>query len=219
MKLKEKEQARNLRKEGYSLKQISQQLKVSKGSVSVWVRDVKLSDDLIKKLVNTRFGNTYTRDYFKKIREKYQQEGRELIKDCDKNFVAGLMLYWGEGRKGKNAINLSNSDPDLLKFFLIFLKTYFNVQKKDITFNFQWYSGNGLTQEEVKNFWLKKLDLEESNLRKAYIDYRPTLNLGRKTGKCLYGVGRININSTEILHKIYGAIQEFAGFEHAKWLF
>lgn len=36
--------------------------------------------------------------------------------------VAGCMLYWGEGNKGKNDLAITNSDPDLLRLFLRFLR-------------------------------------------------------------------------------------------------
>lgn len=44
MKLVEKAKAIELRKEGKSLKEISDILKVSKSCISVWVRAVKLTD-------------------------------------------------------------------------------------------------------------------------------------------------------------------------------
>lgn len=45
MKLMEKEAARTLRKEGYSINQIVETLNFSKASVSVWVRDIMLTKE------------------------------------------------------------------------------------------------------------------------------------------------------------------------------
>ena len=42
-KIKEQQQARKLRAKGKSLNQIVRQLEVAKSSVSVWVRDVRLT--------------------------------------------------------------------------------------------------------------------------------------------------------------------------------
>lgn len=47
MKLLEKEKAQGLRLNGLSLKQISQTLNVSKGSVSVWVRDIVVPEEVL----------------------------------------------------------------------------------------------------------------------------------------------------------------------------
>ena len=37
-------------------------------------------------------------------------------------FIAGMMLYWGEGNAAtKNGVVFSNSDPDMIKFYVLFL--------------------------------------------------------------------------------------------------
>jgi len=36
--------------------------------------------------------------------------------------AAGSMLYWAEGDKARNQARLSNSDPELLRFFVDFLR-------------------------------------------------------------------------------------------------
>ena len=43
MKLKEKKLARKLRKLGYSINEICKKARLAKGSVSLWVRDIKLT--------------------------------------------------------------------------------------------------------------------------------------------------------------------------------
>jgi transcriptional regulator with XRE-family HTH domain len=180
MKLKEKESAIKFRKEGLSLKQIAEKLGVSKGSVSLWVRDIKLSEEQKIKLNPTLGGNTYARDYFQKFRKEYQKEGRALIKDSTKDFIAGLMLFWAEGSKDRCSVIFSNSNPYMIRFFLQFLIKYFNVDKNNVAFSFQWYSGNSLTFKKVKNFWLDTLDLTEKNLKRCYIDNRYPMAPGKK---------------------------------------
>ena len=223
----EKEKARNLRKvNGFSIKDISKKLGIAKSTISLWVRDIELSEEQIFKLREKSKSNFFLTGlknpnyiFFRERRKLYQESGKNLILNCDKNFIAGLMLFWGEGSKSKNMVTLSNGDPELLKFFVNFLKKYFNVKNEDITFRFQWYSGNGISQEKVEDFWLKKLKIEKFCMRKCYIDYRPIKNMGKKIGKCLYGIGCVRVCNTEIVHKIYGAIQEFVGFERPEWLF
>jgi hypothetical protein len=48
------------------------------------------------------------------------------------------MLYWAEGGKTRNDIRFSNGDVELLKFFLNFLRKYFNIKEEKIGFSFQW---------------------------------------------------------------------------------
>ncbi|NQU83696.1 MAG: hypothetical protein HQ536_03210, partial [Parcubacteria group bacterium] len=48
--LKIKEKAIKLRKKGYSLKEISEKLKIAKGTASIWLNDVKLSQKAQERL-------------------------------------------------------------------------------------------------------------------------------------------------------------------------
>jgi predicted transcriptional regulator len=222
MKLKEKEEARRLRAEGLSITRIARQLNVGKASVSCWVRDVALTEEqknVLKNNISNKLGDTYIRDKYCAIRKEYQEEGRQLVKTANKDFIAGLMLFWAEGSKEKNSIRFVNSDINMLKMFKIFLEKYFNVPKDQFSFSFQWYTNNGHTFEEVKNYWLGNLDLTENQLKKCRIDMRYDKAPGRKVGKIPYGVGRLVVYSTEIVQKLFGAIQEYVGFNNDKWLF
>jgi transposase len=51
---KEYEQARDLRTRGYSLREISEIVPASKGTISVWVRDIPLSEDQLQRLNDNR---------------------------------------------------------------------------------------------------------------------------------------------------------------------
>lgn len=227
MKLKEKEKARELRKEGLSLKEICLKLGVAKSSVSGWVKDIELTEDQLLNL-KERSNNPYLfgqikgvnklKEEYLNIRKKYQNDGRKLVKECDKDFVALLMLYWAEGTKSRNSLHFSNGDYVMMKYFLEGLRKYFYIRDEDITFRFQWYSNNTMSLEEVKLFWLNLLNLNETNMRKCFIDYRPIKNIGNKINKLPYGVGSLSVHKTEIVQKVYGAIQEFIGFENSKWI-
>jgi len=50
MKTKEKEEARKLRAQGKSVNEIAKILKVSKGSVSLWTKNIILTQDQINNL-------------------------------------------------------------------------------------------------------------------------------------------------------------------------
>lgn len=223
MKLKEKEEARRLRSEkGLSIHRIAKMLNVGKSSVSCWVRDIVLTEEqknILKNNISTKLGDTYIRDKYSAIRKEYQEIGRQLVKTADKSFIAGIMIFWAEGAKDKNSIRFVNSDINMMKMFKNFLEKYFNVHEDQFAFSFQWYSNNGYTFEEVKDFWLKNLNLTEQQLKKCRIDMRYEKNPGRKIGKIPYGVGRLVVNSTEIVQKLFGAIQEYAGFNNEDWLF
>ena len=56
-KLKEKQRARKLRKQGLSYKKILQKVPVSKGSVSLWCQDIKLTPKQKTRLENNQKEN------------------------------------------------------------------------------------------------------------------------------------------------------------------
>jgi hypothetical protein len=78
--------------------------------------------------------------------------------------------------------------------------------------------GNGLTIDQIEGHWLEQLELPRSCLRKHAINPLPTSSSGAKKHKLPYGVATLALNSTEIVQHIYGAIQEYAGFDEPRWL-
>jgi len=42
------------------------------------------------------------------------------------------MLYWAEGEKDRNALRFYNSDPEMVRFFVFFLKKYFDLRDEEI---------------------------------------------------------------------------------------
>lgn len=128
------------------------------------------------------------------------------------------MLYWAEGSKSRNSISLCNSDLHMIRFFRRFLSTCFNVSRYDYCLSLHVYLGNGRTLGEVEQYWLDALELPEVCLRKHQVNPLPTSSSGTKRNKLPYGVCRLTVHRTCIVQHIYGAIQEYAGFEEPRWL-
>jgi len=226
MRVEEKAKAREFRKEGKSIREITRLLNVAKSSVSVWVRDIKLTKEQELNLIERNNGNSgpyigssANKEKNLEIRKKYQEEGKIEARKKEWLFVAGCMLYWGEGSKRRNTVGLANSDPYLLKLFLKFLYNYFDVKKEEISVFLQYHVDDGQTNEYYENFWLKELNLTKENLCKSNIDHRPRTSVHKGKGrKCLYGCCTVFVYRTDIVQKIYGGIQEIGGFEKENWL-
>lgn len=131
--------ARKLRERGLSVKAIAKELKLSKSTVSTWVRDVPLSKEQIQKLKNNALegaerGRLKTivlkREKRLKIIEDATKEGIFLLQRMtDREFlIAGLSLYWGEGGKSNKRVEFCNSDPKMIEFLLLWLQKCFDVQ-------------------------------------------------------------------------------------------
>lgn len=56
-------------------------------------------------------------------------------------------------------------------------------------------------------------------LRKHTLNHMPTSSSGQKKNKLPYGVGTLRVgSSTQVVQHIFGAIQEYSGFEEPRWL-
>lgn len=222
MKSEQRNKARELRSQGLSVRQITKELGVSQSSVSVWVRDIELTPEQIGILKSQNAiydrqhkGAKIRADMARAKRLQFQQEGKEKAKEGDLLHQAGCMLYWAEGNKHKNTCGLVNSDAHLLKLFIQFLRECFLLNESQFIITINCYTNNGLTKEEIENYWLNELQLDRSALRKGQENNRPrSVTNAIRHNKLPYGMCAIIVHSQAIVQHIYGAIQEYAGFSN-----
>jgi hypothetical protein len=127
------------------------------------------------------------------------------------------MLYWAEGSKDRNAARLTNSDPDLLALFVRFLRGCYGVPPERILLTVNCHLNNGLSLQEIEDWWLKRLGLVRASLRAATVN-RPSHASRWRRNVLVYGTARVTVNSTAIVQSIYGAIQQYAGVERSEWV-
>lgn len=126
-KLAETGESRRLREQGLSVKEIARMLRVSKSSVSSWVKDIVLTDDQREALdarISFAAANRKRMSDATEKRVAYQQKGRLQARVGDTRLIAGCMLYWAEGSKKRNSVIFVNSDPEMMMFFVDFLRDY-----------------------------------------------------------------------------------------------
>lgn len=132
--------------------------------------------------------------------------------------AAGCMLYWAEGDKARNQARLSNADPDLLRFFVAFLRRYFDVQEDNIRVTCHLFADHLEKQREIERFWVETLDLTERSLCKSFVNVYSAASKKKRVNMLPYGTCRVSVSRTSVLQSIYGAIQEYAGIERPEWL-
>ncbi len=76
---------------------------------------------------------------------------------------------------------------------------------------------DGPTLVEIESHWLISLDLPRGCLRKAVVN-KPSSASKRQKRNLPYGTGPLMLHSTAIVQSIYGAIQEYGGFDEPAWL-
>jgi hypothetical protein len=129
------------------------------------------------------------------------------------------MLYWAEGDKGsKHAARLSNSDPQVLRFFLRFLRTYFEIPAERVRVTCNLFADHVERQRDIEQFWLDVLGLSRTSLCKSFVNRYSKYSQKKRQNKLPYGTCRLAVNDTRVVQSIYGAIQEYGGFSRPEWL-
>lgn len=177
-------------------------LGVSPSSVSYWVRDIKLALEQRERNLRGPRGPQNPEHIAARMaawaerarerRRESQSEGRERARDQDPVHRGGCMLYWAEGSKSRNAVCFANSDLNLVRLFLAFLRECFGIENERVTIRLNVYTGNGLSITQIEDHWLKALP---------------------------YGVCQLRVlRGTSLIQHIYGAIQEYGEFDEPRWL-
>jgi transcriptional regulator with XRE-family HTH domain len=225
MKTKERLRARQLRAErGMSIKEIARFLAVSQSSVSAWVRDVELTAAQREALasrnpaLNPSFNASKTRpERALAQRLTYQADGRAMVAERGSDFTAGCMLFWAEGSRDRNAVRFTNSDPEMMAFFMRFLRRHFDVTDDMVTVWCNLFADHSDRRREIEQFWLETLLLPRTSLGKSTVNVYSKHSSRLRKNMLPYGTCRVSVHRTRIVQMLYGAIQELAGFDRPHW--
>ncbi len=210
-----------LRRQGHSIKEIAEALEVSRSSVSVWVRDIVLTNEQLQVLKDRQrlwgaqnAGAKHNRTNALAQREQFQAEGRSQAKSGSMLHLMGCMLYWAEGAKGRNGINFVNADPNMLRLFAQFLREELFVLDSEIVIYIHTHTQDAIEIERIVAYWLDLLMLPRSALRKVLFKQ------GSDTRRNVLqnGVCSLRVYRTDLVQHIFGAIQEYGGFDNPAWL-
>ena len=223
MKTVERERARKLRREqGASVKELAGLLGVSKSSVSLWVRDVELTEAqylALRRRMGGRIDGSKANAVRALARRRVEQDsGRTAARRGDLVHAAGCMLYWAEGSRNRNAIEFTNSDPAMVSFFLRFLRECYCVLEARVTVTCNLFADHIEHQREIEQFWLDQLGLPHECLRKSSVNVYSKYSKKKRRNRLPYGTCRLRVCDTRIVQSIYGAIQEYADFDREEWV-
>jgi len=137
-----KQKGHNLRKQGWTLGEISLKIKIPKNTLSGWVKDVPLTKNQLKRIgkkitdsaaIGRPLAVKINREKIEKwklgIREKVKRFGQLAPKNPEIGKLICGLLYLCEGAKypSTRCLIFGNTDPAMIRFFLNLLKTYFNI--------------------------------------------------------------------------------------------
>ena len=217
-KTKEKLQSIKLRKKGFSYNEILKRVPVAKSTLSLWLRDVGLAKKqkqrLTQKKLQASLRGAMTRKHqrieiTKKIKKKAQKEIGKISKR-DLWFI-GIALYWGEGHKERSKgslVQLGNSDPYLIKIFLLWLKKNLNVQKKDITFRIFLHENSENDLSKIQRYWSKITGFPINTFNKVSWKKNKIHTKRKNIGKEYFGLLRVIVKkSINLNREIQGWIE------------
>jgi transcriptional regulator with XRE-family HTH domain len=201
------DQAIQLRERGFTLQEIAKVCDVSKSTISKWLAGSDISAKVTER--NKRragLANVSRLKLINKARniereKKYQEAVKEAEVSYkhyrnDPLFIAGLMLYIGEGdNKDRAKIRIANSRTSVHRIFIDFMIAYFGIERSKIRFWVLLYPD--LSEPVCMKQWSKVLKLPYSQF------YKNQVIQGKSKKRALqFGVGNTIIVSTVLKYKL-----------------
>lgn len=214
MKIEQKIYARELRKKGKSLNEIISATGYSKGSVSVWVRDIELTKNQRKRI--SEKGRTFESIERRRMKRLYNEsvKRKKVIDIAKKDFakiskeelkMIGIVLYMGEGTKTKiGTASLTNSDEKIIKITMRFFREICMVEEKKFRAYIHTFEKANVTL--IEKYWSNITKIPRSQFYKTYIKQSISTQNKRKT--LPMGTIEISVNDTKLYLTIMGWIEK-----------
>ncbi len=204
---KDKEKVFELRRKGKSYREIQKEVDISRATLCAWFKGVEWSKHIESRNINNNIALSTERirrlneGRQEKLSAQYEVIQNKAAEDykvfkTQPLFMAGLMIYAGEGDKvNRGLIRISNSEFYLHKIFIQFALKYLDIPREDIRCALVIYPDHNA--EECLNIWSKELLVPKTQFHKTQII------VGKeKVRKLQFGVGMTIISSTGLKKKI-----------------
>lgn len=204
---KDKVKAFELRRQEKSYSEINRILKIPKGTLAHWFKKEEWSKEIQDKLKTKEslsdpkklaYVQKANRVRWSTLRQNYRDDA---IKEFHKHknnplFLAGIMLYWGEGDKTDRAmVKFTNSDPRMVSLFYKFLRKELDIPESKIKAYLLLYPD--LNDSMQKSFWQKATGIPKDSF------WNSIFIKGRHPSRRLsYGVCNINIGSRALKERL-----------------
>lgn len=134
---------------------------------------------------------------------------QNLSKEEEKLKMVGIMLYWGEGTSltpdsGSAIVDFANSNPQMIKLFLKFLRDICRVDEARLRVLLYCYANQDV--EALKRYWHKLTKIPLNQFIKPYVrqDFLPG-----KRGKMKHGLVHIRYCDKKLVVQIKGWLEEY----------
>lgn len=219
-KVGEKEIAIKLRSQGHSYTEILKSVNVLKGTLSGWLKNIKLNNRQSERL---RSKNEYARhlgsialrnkriDKTNQIIEKSKLEIKKI--DLNNLKIIGTVLYWAEGSKQNEnrpskELIFTNSDPKMIRIYLLWLDKCLFVKPENIKFEIYIHETYKKKPNQLSIYWSEVTKFPKVSLSKIYFKKNKINSLRKNKGVGYHGVLRITVRkSTDLNRRISGLVE------------
>lgn len=216
-----KVRATKLRLRGYSYGSIIRELGIkSKGTLSAWFRDIKLSPEAKALLLkNNELATKRGLRHFNNIRtarietenETALEQGNKLIGSMsDRDLtILGSSLYWGEGTKNikgvkYQSLRFTNSDPAMVRVFIVFLIKILKIQPSKLRGGIHLYKNTD--KQSALNYWSNVTKISKNRFY-VYEQLTRLSQQKRDPRKLPYGTVVVLVNERPAFYRVTGMIQ------------
>jgi transposase len=203
--------ARELRASGGTYDEIAAELGVSKGSVSLWVRDLPRRGRLSYEEFRKRNAEGVAR-YWAAERPVREARLREISDSAFAQIgaltereilIAGAVAYWCEGSKNKphrteNRVIFVNSDPGLIRLFMRFL-TATGVTPERLICRVHIHQSADV--DGAQQFWRELTGLPEDQFREPTLKRHNPKTVRKNTGEDYHGCLVIGVRRSACLYR------------------
>lgn len=208
-RLEDRHSAIKLRRRGYSYSEIMDMIpNLSKGTLSGWLKNIELTDDQKKRLLQKICDGSERSRFRGSLRNKekaveriinLQKKAEDEYQRLDINplFKVGLCLYWAEGAKKSRSFQFVNSDPQMISLELRWLREILCVEENEIKIRI--YIHEIYKDENCEKFWSEVTKISKERFFRTI--YKPTQHKIKKNPG-YKGCCRLDITKSEIYWKI-----------------
>lgn len=219
---KNKEKAIELRRQGLSYKKIRDELRIPLSTLASWLKHEPWSQEIKARLSaevswsNPKVLTLLAEANHERWRNKHEEYRLSAVNEFKKHkdnplFLAGMMLYWGEGEKQSKSsqVRLTNSEPEMLRTFYLFLTRVLSISPDKISACLLLYPD--LIDSVQKNFWSKTTGIPSERFgRSTYIKSRHSAK------RLSYGVCTVRVNSRALKERMLKWLELYQNYFRAE---
>lgn len=226
-KISHKQSARELRARGMSYSEIQKIMPIPRSTLSLWLRNIEFSEVHKFRLKKKRLqaGLAAIEERKKKRRQEIFEIRRSAAQDITQItkhelWLSGLLLYWScspmrkinEYREG---VRFSNSNPDLVKFFLKWLIEIGGIEREDIVFDLFVYEADRRRESFIISNWARITDFPLKFFSHVY-HLKSKSGIKRSVRSFSLGLLQVRVKRSSLLQRqidgwINGIIKQFWG--------